>query len=42
MNPFERIRVENLRRFSTFVILLKESTGGFDRRRVKQSLHVQA
>jgi hypothetical protein len=25
---FERIRVENLKRFSTFVILLKENIGG--------------
>jgi hypothetical protein len=28
MNPSERVRVEKLRRFSTFVILLKANPGG--------------
>jgi hypothetical protein len=38
----ERIRVEKLRRYSTFVISLKESTGVLCRGRFEQELQAQA
>jgi hypothetical protein len=38
----ERIRVEKLRRFSTFVVSLKESPGGLDRGRFEQELQAPA
>jgi hypothetical protein len=40
-SPSERIRVEKLRRYSTFVISLKESTGVLCRGMFKQELQVQ-
>ena len=40
-NTFERIRVRKLRRYSTFLVQLKESPGGLGRGRFEQRLQVQ-